>query len=46
MAHYDFTMPVDDAHVRKLKAGDTVTINVTLFGIPDATQIHMFDRGR
>jgi L(+)-tartrate dehydratase beta subunit len=46
MAHYDFTMPVDDAQVRKLKAGDTVTINGTLFGIRDATQIHMFDRGR
>jgi L(+)-tartrate dehydratase beta subunit len=46
MAHYDFNMPVDDAQVRTLKAGDTVTINGTLFGIRDATQIHMFDRGR
>jgi L(+)-tartrate dehydratase beta subunit len=46
MAHHDFTMPVGDAEVRALKAGDTVTINGTLFGIRDATQIHMFDRGR
>ena len=46
MAHHDFTMPVSEAQVRTLKAGDTVTINGTLFGIRDATQIHMFDRGR
>ena len=46
MAHYDFQMPVDEAQVRKLNAGDTVTLNGTLFGIRDATQIHMFDRGR
>jgi L(+)-tartrate dehydratase beta subunit len=46
MAHYDFRMPVDEAQVRKLRAGDTVTLNGTLFGIRDATQIHMFDRGR
>lgn len=46
MAHHDLHMPIDDAQVRALKAGDTVTINGTLFGIRDATQIHMFDRGR
>ncbi len=46
MAHHDFTMPVVEAQVRALKAGDTVTISGTLFGIRDATQIHMFDRGR
>jgi L(+)-tartrate dehydratase beta subunit len=46
MAHHDLHMPVTDAQVRALKAGDTVTINGTLFGIRDATQIHMFDRGR
>ena len=46
MAHYDFTMPVTEARVRALRVGDTVTLNGTLYGIRDATQIHMFDRGR
>ncbi|HVE51664.1 MAG TPA: fumarate hydratase C-terminal domain-containing protein [Casimicrobiaceae bacterium] len=46
MAQHTFTMPIDDATVRALRIGDTVTINGTLFGIRDATQIHMFDRGR
>ena len=32
--------------MRDLKVGDTVTLNATLFGIRDATQIHLFDRGR
>jgi L(+)-tartrate dehydratase beta subunit len=46
MAHYDFTTPVSEADVRKLRVNDTVTLNGTLFGIRDATHIHMFDRGR
>jgi L(+)-tartrate dehydratase beta subunit len=46
MAHYDFSMPVTEAQVRALKVNDTVTLNGTLFGIRDATYIHMFDRGR
>jgi len=46
MAHYDFNMPVSEADVRKLKVNDTVTLNATLYGIRDATLIHMFDRGR
>jgi L(+)-tartrate dehydratase beta subunit len=46
MAHYDFTMPVSEADARKLRVNDTVTLNGTLYGIRDATQIHMFDRGR
>jgi L(+)-tartrate dehydratase beta subunit len=44
--HYDFTMPVTEGDARKLRVNDTVTLNGTLFGIRDATQIHMFDRGR
>jgi L(+)-tartrate dehydratase beta subunit len=32
--------------VRALRVNDTVTLNGTLYGIRDATQIHMFDRGR
>jgi L(+)-tartrate dehydratase beta subunit len=46
MAQHVFDMPVDEAKVRTLRAGDTVTLNGSLFGIRDATQIHMFDRGR
>ncbi len=46
MAHYDFATPIDEAQARKLRVNDTVTLNGTLFGIRDATQIHMFDRGR
>ena len=46
MAHYEFQMPVTEAQVRGLKINDTVTLHGTLFGIRDATQIHMFDRGR
>ena len=46
MAHYDFNMPVSEEEARKLRVNDTVTLNGTLFGIRDATQIHLFDRGR
>jgi L(+)-tartrate dehydratase beta subunit len=46
MAHHDFTMPVTEAQVRALRVNDTVTLNGTLYGIRDATQIHLFDRGR
>jgi L(+)-tartrate dehydratase beta subunit len=41
-----FTTPVTEAQVRTLRVGDTVTLDGLLFGIRDATQIHMFDRGR
>lgn len=44
--HHDFTMPIDETGARAPKVGDTVTINGTLFGIRDATLIHMFDKGR
>jgi len=46
MAHFDFQMPVTEEQVRKLRVNDTVTLNGPLFGIRDATLIHMFDRGR
>jgi L(+)-tartrate dehydratase beta subunit len=46
MAHYDFTTPITEAQARQLRVNDTVTLNGLLFGIRDATQIHMFDRGR
>jgi L(+)-tartrate dehydratase beta subunit len=44
--HYDFSMPITEQDARKLRVNDTVTLNGPLFGIRDATQIHMFDRGR
>lgn len=46
MAHYDLSAPLSEAQVRALRINDTVTLNGTLYGIRDATQIHMFDRGR
>jgi L(+)-tartrate dehydratase beta subunit len=44
--HYEFITPLSDADARKLRVDDTVTLQGTLYGIRDATQIHMFDRGR
>ena len=46
MAHYDLSPPLTEAQVRALRVNDTVTLHGTLYGIRDATQIHMFDRGR
>ena len=46
MAHHDLGCPVTEAQVRALRVNDTVTLDGTLYGIRDATQIHMFDRGR
>ena len=46
MAHFEFRMPIAEDEARKLRVDDTVTLNGTLYGIRDATQIHMFDRGR
>jgi L(+)-tartrate dehydratase beta subunit len=46
MAHHDFTTPISEQQARTLRVDDTVTLHGTLYGIRDATQIHMFDRGR
>jgi L(+)-tartrate dehydratase beta subunit len=46
MAHHEFDMPVSEADVRRLRINDTVTLQQRLFGIRDATQIALFDRGR
>ncbi len=46
MAHYELATPVTEEQVRQLRVDDTVTLQRTLFGIRDATQIAMFDRGR
>lgn len=46
MAHHVLHMPATEEQIRALRVGDTVTLEDLLFGIRDATQIHMFDRGR
>jgi L(+)-tartrate dehydratase beta subunit len=46
MAHHELAPPISEATARALRVDDTVTLQGTLFGIRDATQIHLFDRGR
>jgi L(+)-tartrate dehydratase beta subunit len=46
MAHHVLHAPVTEAQVRALRVNDTVTLEGALYGIRDATLIHMFDRGR
>jgi L(+)-tartrate dehydratase beta subunit len=46
MAHYELNTPISEDEVRALRVNDTVTLQQTLFGIRDATLIHLFDRGR
>jgi len=46
MTHHVFHMPMTEAQVRALRVNDTVTIEGTLFGIRDANQIALFDKGR
>jgi L(+)-tartrate dehydratase beta subunit len=46
MAIHTLPMPCTEADIRKLRIGDHVTLQDTLFGIRDATQIAMFDQGR
>jgi L(+)-tartrate dehydratase beta subunit len=46
MAHHEITFPTDEATVRALEAGDTVTLQGHIIGIRDATQIRIFDQGQ
>ena len=46
MAHHDLSTPISEAQARALRIEDTVTLQGVLFGIRDATQIALFDRGR
>jgi L(+)-tartrate dehydratase beta subunit len=46
MAHHELTLPIEEAAVRALRIDDSVTLQATLYGIRDATQLAMFDRGR
>ncbi len=46
MAEHEFHMPMTEEQVRGLRVGDHVVLQDILFGIRDATLIHMFDKGR
>ncbi len=46
MTNHTLTLPCSEAEIRNLRVGDHVTLQETLFGIRDATLIHMFDKGR
>ncbi|HTS85179.1 MAG TPA: fumarate hydratase C-terminal domain-containing protein [Usitatibacter sp.] len=46
MTHHVFQMPITEEQARSLHVNDTVTIEGTLFGIRDANQIALFDKGR
>lgn len=40
------TFPTTEEEIRKLRAGDSVTVDGHIIGIRDRTQIRMFDHGR
>jgi L(+)-tartrate dehydratase beta subunit len=44
--HHELATPITQDAARSLRVNDTVTLRGTLYGIRDATQIHMFDHGR
>jgi L(+)-tartrate dehydratase beta subunit len=46
MAHHVLPMPISEAQARAVRIDDTVTIEGPLFGIRDANQIALFDKGR
>ncbi len=43
MALYRLKTPLSESDVRQLRAGDTVLLDGIIFGIRDATLIHIFD---
>lgn len=45
MAHHKLVTPLTEGVVRSLRLEDTVSIDGTIFGIRDATQIRIFDHG-
>jgi L(+)-tartrate dehydratase beta subunit len=45
MAEHRLTFPATEEDVRKLRAGDLVTVDGHIFGIRDRTQIRIFDQG-
>jgi L(+)-tartrate dehydratase beta subunit len=45
MANYRLTPPLTEEQIRALAVGDVVTLDGTVWGIRDATQIRIFDHG-
>ena len=45
MAEHRLTFPASEEDIRKLRAGDLVTVDGHIFGIRDRTQIRIFDQG-
>ncbi len=43
MAQYRLNIPLSEADVRQLRAGDSVILDGIIYGIRDATLIHIFD---
>jgi L(+)-tartrate dehydratase beta subunit len=46
VAHHVLRAPITEAEARALRVDDTVTLEGALFGIRDANQIALFDKGR
>jgi L(+)-tartrate dehydratase beta subunit len=46
MAHHVLAPPITEEQARALRVNDTVTLEGPLFGIRDANQIALFDKGR
>ena len=45
MAEHKLTFPASEEDIRKLRAGDLVTVDGHILGIRDRTQIRIFDQG-
>lgn len=46
MAAHRLTPPFTEEQTRRLRVGDTVTLDGTVFGVRDATLIRIFDHGK
>ncbi|HEV2685116.1 MAG TPA: fumarate hydratase C-terminal domain-containing protein [Actinomycetota bacterium] len=46
MTQHEFRTPISEVEARSLRVGDLVVLQGTVYGIRDATQIALFDRGR
>jgi L(+)-tartrate dehydratase beta subunit len=44
LSEHHFTTPLTESQARQLRVGDTVLLDGIVWGIRDATLIHMFDR--
>jgi L(+)-tartrate dehydratase beta subunit len=46
MTQHELTLPIAEMQARALRVGDMVVLQGAVYGIRDATQIALFDRGR